>query len=252
MVIKDGSKMSKSKGNVVDPNELVERYGADTVRLFSLFAAPPERDLEWSDQGVEGASRFLFRVYRFVMANRDLLDTAEPVVTTDLNPAGRTLHRKTHQTIERVSRDLDQDFHFNTAISGVMELVNSLHTLTADEAEVKAEPAVVREAVETVLLLLAPMVPHFCEELWEATGHRAPLATTNWPVSDPEAAQEEEITIVVQVNGKVRGRLNVAPDTADDRLKELAQADDKVRSFITDKPVRKIIVVKNKLVNIVV
>jgi len=251
MVIKDGTKMSKSKGNVVDPSELVARYGADTVRLFSLFAAPPERDLEWSDQGVEGASRFLFRVFRFVMANRELFAVSEPV-PTDLNPAGRALHRKTHQTIERVSRDLDNDFHFNTAISGVMELVNTLHSLTGDEAEIKAEPAVVREAVETVLLLLAPMVPHFCEELWEMTGHDQPLDATPWPDFDPEAAREDELTIVVQVNGKVRGRLTVPPDTADDRLKELAQADDKVRSFIADKPVRKIIVVKNKLVNIVV
>ncbi|MDH5297596.1 MAG: leucine--tRNA ligase, partial [Desulfobulbaceae bacterium] len=252
MVIKDGSKMSKSKGNVVDPNELVNRYGADTVRLFSLFAAPPERDLDWSDQGVEGASRFLLRVFRFVMANQGVFAGKGPIDAAALSTAGRALHRKTHQTIQRVTNDLETDFHFNTAISGVMELVNTLHTLAGEEATDKAEAVVVREAVESVLLLLAPMVPHFCEELWARTGHGQPLHAASWPAADPEAAKEDELTIVVQVNGKVRGRLAEPPDTDDEQVKELAQSDDKVRNFIDGKTIRKIIVVKNKLVNIVV
>ena len=252
MVIKDGTKMSKSKGNVVDPSDLIKSYGADTVRLFSLFAAPPERDLDWSDKGVEGASRFLFRVYRFVAGNLETFNTDNSGGISLQNGADRALHRKTHQTIQKVTNDLDTDFHFNTAISGVMELVNSLHSLTAEEAAERASGAVIREAVETILLLLAPMVPHFCEELWEMTGHSQPLHLTPWPAFDSEAAKEDELTIVVQVNGKVRGRLTVAPGTDDEELKRLAQDDEKVVKFIDGKPIRKIIVVKNKLVNIVI
>ncbi|MDA8165924.1 MAG: leucine--tRNA ligase [Desulfobacteraceae bacterium] len=252
MVIKDGSKMSKSKGNVVDPNELVERYGADTVRLFSLFAAPPERDLEWSDQGVEGAYRFLTRVHRFVTANLELVRGATAAVPADLDDTGRALHRKVHQAIRKVGDDLDGKFHFNTAISSVMELVNALTSIVGDSAGGRVVPAVLREAVEAVLLLLSPMVPHFCEELWELTGHAEPLSQAAWPAYDPEAAREEEVTVVVQVNGKVRGRISVPPDTDEDRVKEMALADEKAAKFMEGKPVRKVIVVKNKLVNIVV
>ena len=250
MVIKDGTKMSKSKGNVVDPSHLIERYGADTVRLFSLFAAPPQRDLEWNDKGVEGASRFLTRVHRFIIANLDILTTDEPV--TEQNKADRAQHRKTHQTIQKETNYLDTDFHFNTAISGVMELVNSLHTLTAEDAAERAGNAIVREAVDNILMLLAPMVPHFCEELWELTGHTEPLHNAPWPSFDPEAAKEDELTIVVQVNGKVRGRLTVAPGIDEDELKKLAHSDEKVVKFIAGKEIRKTIVIKNKLINIVV
>jgi leucyl-tRNA synthetase len=251
MVIKDGAKMSKSKGNVVDPHDLVERYGADTIRLFSLFAAPPERDLEWNDQGVEGAFRFLNRVYRFVLAKRDLLTTEKYRLPAELNDAERTLHRKTHQTIRKVTTDIETDFHFNTAISAVMELVNTLFASAGEEGHAQIAPAVILEAVRTTLLLLYPMVPHFCEELWEMTGHPLPLANEPWPGYDAEAAKEEELTIVIQVNGKVRGRLQVAPDIVDDDLKEMAVADEKVKKFVADKPIRKIIVVKKRLVNIV-
>ena len=250
MVIKDGTKMSKSKGNVVDPSTLIERYGADTVRLFSLFAAPPQRDLEWSDKGVEGASRFLTRVHRFIANNIDILTNDE--VLSEQNKADRDLHRKTHQTIQKFTNDLDTDFHFNTAISGVMELVNSLHTLTAEDAAERAGNAIIREAVETILLLMAPMVPHFCEELWELTGHNQPLHLTPWPSFDAEAAKEDELTIVVQVNGKVRGRLTVAPGIDEEELKKLAHSDEKVVKFIEGKEIRKTIVIKNKLINIVV
>jgi leucyl-tRNA synthetase len=252
MVIKDGAKMSKSKGNVVDPGELIKQYGADTVRLFSLFAAPPERDLEWNAQGVEGAFRFLTRVHRFVCANLEMLRQANSEIPADLNDSSRALHRKTHQTIRKVSDDLDGKFHFNTAISSVMELVNTLTSLTGEEAREPVAAAVIKKAVEAVLLLLSPMVPHFCEELWERTGQAAmDLAHSPWPAYDPEAAREEELIIVVQVNSKVRSRLSVQPGTGEEELKRLALADEKTVKFIGDRPIRKIIVVPGKLVNIV-
>jgi len=243
--------MSKSKGNVVDPNDLIQEYGADTVRLFSLFAAPPERDLEWSAQGVEGSSRFLNRVYRLIATNRGLLacDTAIPA---QLSEPGKTLHRKTHQTIKRVTESIEQNFHFNTAISGMMELFNVLATVTGENASEKAEPAVVREAVSILLLLLSPMVPHFAAEMWEYIGNNDPLEKMPWPEFDAEAAREDLLTIVLQVNGKVRSRLQVPADIADDDLARLALADENTVKFVDGKPVKKTIVVKKKLVNIVV
>jgi leucyl-tRNA synthetase len=251
MVIKDGAKMSKSKGNVVDPNELIEEYGADTVRLFSLFAAPPERDLDWSNKGVEGASRFLNRVYRFVENNKDILIDAPEVLPTDLDEKSRELHRKTHQSISKVTRDLENDFHFNTAISAVMELVNLMLSLTSEESEYNIVPSAIKEAVDATLLLLYPMTPHFCSELWEMTGHETSLENKPWPTFNPESAKEEEITIVLQVNGKVRSRLLVSPEIDDDELKELSMQDEKVQKFVANKPIRKVIVVPKKLVNVV-
>ena len=251
MVIKDGSKMSKSKGNVVDPSELIAKYGADTVRLFSLFAAPPERDLDWNDQGVEGAFRFLSRIQRFVADNLDTLHGAEQALPATMGEADRALHRKTHQTIRKVGRDLEGDFRFNTAISAVMELTNTLFAHCGQESKERPQPALIRRAVETILTLLFPMVPHLCAELWEQTGHDQALDAMPWPQYDPEAAKEDEITVVVQVKGKVRGRLQVDPDTGEEELKQLALADEKVKGFIGQAPVRKIIVVPGKLVNIV-
>jgi leucyl-tRNA synthetase len=251
MVIKDGAKMSKSKGNVVDPNELIEEYGADTVRLFSLFAAPPERDLEWSNKGVEGASRFLNRVYRFIENNKDLLATAPELLPSDLDEKSRSLHRKTHQTIRKVTQDLGTNFHFNTAIAAVMELVNLLLSLVSEESEHDIVPAAIKEAVDATLLLLFPMTPHFCSELWEITNHETPLEDQSWPTFNPESAKEEEITVVLQVNGKVRSRLLVSPGIDGDALKELTLQDDKVQKFLGSKPVKKIIVVPKKLVNVV-
>lgn len=252
MVIKDGAKMSKSKGNVVDPNELIEQYGADTVRLFSLFAAPPERDLEWNHQGVEGAFRFLSRIHRFVLDNREMLCAADEELPAAPNEADRALHRKTHQTIRKVSQDIENSFQFNTAISAVMELSNTLLSLNAAGANQQPDPAVTRRAVQTMLTLLFPMVPHLCAELWEASGHSQPLDAICWPPYDPAAAREEEITVVVQVKGKVRGRLQVAPGTSEEELQKLALADEKVKNFIGASQVRKVIVVPDKLVNIVV
>ena len=252
MVIKDGAKMSKSKGNVVDPNVLIDKYGADTVRLFSLFAAPPERDLDWNDQGVEGAFRFLNRIYRFIADNMSTIAADDLSMPAELNTAERTLNRKMHQTIRKVGSDLEERFHFNTAISAVMELANTLFSLTGENAKVPIAPAVIKESLEAILTLLSPMVPHFCEELWTMTGHATSLDNKPWPDFDPDAAKEEELTIVVQVNGKVRSRLLVSPEIADDDLKEMALTDEKVKKFIADKDIRKVIVVKKKLVNIVV
>lgn len=249
MVIKDGTKMSKSKGNVVDPDTLIKQYGADTVRLFSLFAAPPERDLEWSDQGVEGASRFLLKLYRFVVVNGR---GDAGVIPATLDGSSRILHRKIHQTIHKFSTDIENDFHFNTCISSVMELMNTLSAHGGEPSENKAHPAVVRFAIETIIKLLYPMVPHVCAELWQITGHSDPLDTQTWPVADPEAAKEDELTIVVQICGKVRNRLQVPAGTDEEQLKALALGDQRIQKFVGDSPVRKIIVVKDKLVNIVV
>lgn len=250
MVIKDGAKMSKSKGNVVDPHDLITEYGADTVRLFSLFAAPPEKDLEWNAQGVEGCSRFLNRVFRFINARPEL--SKAPVLPAELNQAGRELHRKTHQTIKRVTENIENNFHFNTAISGCMELFNSMTSLSDPDKKEQAEDGTIFEAASSLLILLSPMVPHFCAELWEGLGNTDSIEDHAWPQFDAEAAKEDLLTIVVQVKGKVRSRLEVPADTSDDEIKALALADSNVLRFIEGQTVKKTIVVKKKLVNIVV
>ncbi|MDY0350942.1 MAG: leucine--tRNA ligase [Desulfobulbaceae bacterium] len=250
MVIKDGAKMSKSKGNVVDPNDLIERYGADTVRLFSLFAAPPERDLEWNAQGVDGASRFLNKVYRLILACRPCFSGPDTVPDpAEMNDAGRALHRKTHQTIKKVTDSIESNFHFNTAISAVMELINLAAGMIPEGRE--PDRPVMRACLETSLLLLYPMVPHFCEEMWEMTGHGQTMERARWPVFDPDGAREDEITVIVQVNGKVRSRLTVAADIDDAALEGRALDDEKIRKFTAGRQPKKIIVVQRKLVNIV-
>ena len=247
-------KMSKSKRNVVDPNVLLERYGADTTRLFCLFAAPPERDLEWSDQGVEGSARFLNRVWRLAGT---WLDVVQGVASYDgpvesLPDTLRQTYRKAHQTIEKVTRDIEDRFHFNTAISAVMELVNQMHAVGPDDGGADQRKGVMRHALETVILLLSPIVPHFAQELWHALGHAQSTLAVPWPVCSKDALVQEEATIVVQVNGKLRGRFTTAVDTDDDTVKQLALADERVQKFVGDKAPKKIVVVKNKLVNIVV
>ncbi len=255
MVIKDGSKMSKSKGNVVDPNDLINEYGADTVRLFSLFAAPPEKDLEWNAKGVEGAFRFINRIYRYVMGHKELLaQTTDGKIEIHCE-ADQALHRKTHQTIQRVSLNIESNFHFNTAISGIMELFNTLTTLAPLESDKTREtvtPGLIHEAVQTILLLLSPMVPHFCAELWQQMGNTRPIDQEQWPELDIEAAKEEELTLVLQVNGKVRSRLQVPADISDEEIKKRALSDENALKIIADKPVKKIIIVQKKLVNIVI
>ncbi len=250
MVIKDGAKMSKSKGNVVDPHDLIHEFGADTVRLFSLFAAPPEKDLEWSSQGVEGASRFLNRVFRFIEANittlRDRTDDGG-----EISGKSREVHRKCHQTIKKVTRDIENSFHFNTAISAIMELFNTLSSLTGNDDN-PIHKTILQETIDTMLLLLSPMVPHFAAEMWERCGHNGSIEMRNWPKLDENAAKDELLTIVLQVNGKVRSRIEVEADIDDKILKEMALADEKIISFLEDSPVKKIIVVQKKLVNIVI
>ena len=250
MVIKDGAKMSKSKGNVVDPDYLIERYGADTARLFSIFAAPPERDLEWSDQGVEGASRFLHRLWRIADRGRSWLGGDVGVAAS--GDAARALRRLTHRTIARVTDDVERRNHLNTAVAAIMELVNGYADLVQAEAPADASlAAVVREAAQTTLRLLAPFVPHLASELWEGLGI-APLAEVAWPTCDEAALEEETVEMVIQVNGKVRGRFTVAKDTDEDAMLDRALADERVRAHIDGKTIRKTLVVPGRLVSIVV
>ena len=249
MVIKDGAKMSKSKGNVVDPDALISKYGADTARLFSLFAAPPEKDLDWNDQGVEGSFRFLNRIWKLVHDRLDLIRNAGPLDLDSLSPDERTLRRAVHKTIRKVSEDLEERFHFNTAIASVMELLNVLQPANLSSPQF---PAVMKEALQSVILLMAPFVPHITEELWQRLGNTSPLTLASWPEYDRSAVVDEELLVVVQVNGKLRSKITVAAGTGEDELKALALADEKVAQFIEGLTVRKVICVQGKLVNIVV
>ncbi|MGD1972898.1 MAG: leucine--tRNA ligase, partial [Desulfobacterales bacterium] len=246
-------KMSKSKKNVIDPNILLNKYGADTTRFFCLFAAPPERDLEWSEQGVEGGFRFLNRVWRLAAAVMDRLEDVQPFDgdPDNLADALQGLYRKTHQTIQRVTRDIENRFHFNTAISAVMELFNTMSALDMQKKD-DDQLSVMRFAMESLTLLLSPIVPHFAEELYEALGHRSSVLLAPWPQYREDAIVEDEVLIVVQVNGKLRSRFQVATDTNEETVKERAMTDERILKFISGKTIRKVIVVKNKLVNIVV
>ncbi len=239
-------KMSKSKKNVVDPDHLIAHFGADTARLFSLFAAPPEKDLEWNEQGVEGCHRFLGRVWRAVAENQELIRSAP--IPTETEGAGRDLRRQVHRTIRKVTEDVDGRFHFNTAISAIMELVNSIYGFE----EKDRFPGVLREALESVVRLLAPFVPHISEELWSEMGHDGGLDAAGWPQWESKALIEEEKTIVVQVNGKVRSKVVVPADATDEEVKAAALADANVLRFIEEQTVVKVIVVPGRLVNVVV
>ncbi len=247
-------KMSKSKKNVVDPQDLIDQYGADTVRMFCLFASPPERDLEWSEQGVDGAYRFLCRVWRLVADNfREIGESPVYEPGGDLDPELKALHRKTHETIKRVTRDIEDRFHFNTAIAAVMELVNDVNRLlSADRQKDKVLWSVVREAVETIITLLSPVVPHIADELWGMTGHPECLLEVPWPAFSPEALEVETQVIVVQVNGKVRSRIELPVSSIEEEIQARALADERVVKFIEGKPLKKVIVVQRKLVNVVV
>jgi leucyl-tRNA synthetase len=239
-------KMSKSKKNVIDPNALIDRYGADTARLFSLFASPPEKDLEWNEQGVEGCARFLGRVWRAVGDSLPLVEAADS--GSPLSSEAAELQRKTHQTIKKVSADIDGRFHFNTAIAAIMELVNAIYAFDQGSEQ----PAVLREALETVVRLLNPFVPHISEELWQALGHQQSVEAAGWPVWNEAALASETLELVVQVNGKVRGKIAVAVTAEREELEQTALQEQNVQRFIADKQVRKIIVVPQRLINIVV
>lgn len=248
MVLKDGAKMSKSKGNTVDPQELIEKYGADTVRLFMMFAAPPEQSLEWSDDGVQGSFRFLKRFWSAVVEHADK-GPAGAVEVDALNDTQKELRRKTHQTIAKIGDDIGRRHSFNTAVAAAMELLNAINKL-GDESD--AGRAVARESLEAVVIMLSPMVPHICHALWQELGHESALIDQRWPEFDESALQLDVIEIVVQVNGKLRGRISVAADAARDVVEAAALADENVQRFVADKDIRKIIVVPGRLVNIVV
>ncbi|RJX35898.1 MAG: leucine--tRNA ligase [Desulfarculus sp.] len=255
MVIKDGAKMSKSKGNVVDPNDMVQRYGADTVRLFVLFASPPEKDLEWSDQGVEGANRFLQRLWRLGLAVAEEAGGVAPYAGGgSLGGPLAELRVKTHDTIKRVTQDAVQAMQYNTAIARVMELVNAISLVQQDEA-LKGQPqreAVLREAIEAAVILISPMAPHIADELWRRLGHEGYLINQPWPAFDQAVLVQEEKLVVVQVSGKVRAKLTLPADADDAALQAAALAEEKVQKFIAGQAVKKVIVVQGKLVNIVV
>jgi len=246
-------KMSKSKKNVVDPNVLLEKYGADTTRLFCLFAAPPERDLEWSEQGVEGGYRFLNRIWRLAWNWIDSIKDATPFNGSPdlLEGETREMFKKTHETIYKVTKDIEDRFHFNTAISAIMELVNTMYGIDPVKSDTQ-DIEVMRFAMESVALLLSPIVPHFAEEIWETLGVESSVLLASWPSYREDALLKDELLIVIQVNGKVRSRFHVDVDADDNKIKSLALSDERVQKFINNKTIKKIIVVKKKLVNIVV
>ena len=238
-------KMSKSKRNIVDPDHLINTYGADTARLFSLFAAPPENDLQWSEKGVEGAHRFIQRIWAFVHDNMEKLAPVKGLL-----PEGRSpLLRKTHQTIMRVTRDIERQYHFNTAIAAMMELVNML---TAFEPSVQEDLRQMRFALERLLLMISPFCPHAAEELWETMGMPSSIQREPWPGYDEEAAKEDEIELVIQVNGKVRTKVMVPQGLSDEELKERAMALSRIQEAVSGKQIKNVFAVKGKLVNIVV
>jgi leucyl-tRNA synthetase len=254
MVLKDGTKMSKSKGNVVSPEEIIAKYGADTARLFILFAAPPERDLEWSDQGVEGAFRFLNRVWRLIAHYADLIADVVPYQASgaELGGAEKEVRRLTHYAIKKVTEDIATRFNFNTAISTIMELVNGLYVYKEKVNAAEQNLAVIKEALESLMVLIAPFAPHMGEELWEATGHQASVHLQQWPVFIPEAIVRDEVEIVVQLNGKVREKLILTANLSPQAMEEFVLGQAPVQVLLEGKIVVKVISVPNKLVNIVV
>jgi leucyl-tRNA synthetase len=244
MVIKDGAKMSKNKGNVVSADDMIERFGADTGRVFELFAAPPEKDLEWTDAGAKGCYGFLGRVFRFITRN---LEKADATSTVERTAADRKVLRKLHQILKRVTDDFETRWHFNTSIAGIMEFVNELY---ANEADLT--PAVLADVIEELTLILGPFAPYMTQEVWELMGRTGPVFRQPWPEYDEELAKEEGAEVILQVNGKLRSKLFVPFGTSREELEALAKADDKIQAHIAGKQIAKAIVVPDKLVNIVV
>jgi leucyl-tRNA synthetase len=267
MVLKNGQVMSKSKGNVVDPDDMLQKYGADALRLYVMFVAPPEKEVEWSDAGLEGSFRFLVRVWRLVDHWAETIGgEGMPSCGDDCNEAERALRRKTHDTIRRVTADIEERMHLNTAVSSLMELVNELYAFsesTPHGAPSRGEPpvgriertqtiAVLCEAISALVIMISPVAPHMAEELWEKLGHPGGLRSAAWPTFDAEVAKAEELVVPVQINGKVRARLTVPAGLSDDDLRERALADGSVKAHTTGKTIRKVVVAKGPLVSVVV
>ncbi|MGQ9507852.1 MAG: leucine--tRNA ligase [Thermodesulfobacteriota bacterium] len=244
-------KMSKSKKNVVDPEYLIEKYGADTARMFCLFAAPPEKDLDWSDQGVEGSFRFLNRVWRLLWEHAPRLKDLPPLpFGMSLEGEQRFLRQKTHQTIKKVTEDIER-FHFNTAISAIMELVNEIYSSGLKNEEDEISKRVLREAIEITVVLLSPFVPHIAEELWQQLGNQESILMRDWPEYDPEAIQKEELLIVVQINGKLRDRIMVPSSYGEEEIKDLVLRSERIKRYVEGKEIKKVFFVPQKLINIV-
>ena len=267
MVLKDGAVMSKSKGNVVDPDTMLEKYGADALRVYVMFVAPPEKEVEWSDSGLAGSFKFLVKVWKLVDHWAETIGgEGMPACGEDCTGAERALRRKTHDTIRRVTNDIEERMHLNTAVSSLMELVNELYAFsegTAHDGPTRGEPpvaaierpqtiAVLREAIDALVVMISPFAPHMAEELWQMLGHADGLAKSAWPSFDPAVAKAEEVVVPVQINGKIRARLTVRADTSDDELRELALANGTVKSHTAGKTIRKILVAKGPLVSVVV
>ena len=259
MVIKNGAKMSKSKGNVVDPNHLIETYGADTARLFSLFAAPPEKDLEWSDEGVQGGFRFLQRVWRLVyewLESGPNRDPSKAVDFSSASPRVRALRRLTHQSIQKVTSDIEDGYQFNTAIAALMSFYNGLSRDLSEPSPAKEEAdlhsIVFSEAIHHLVVLLSPFAPHLSESLWQALGHTPSILDVPWPGFNEDAMKEEEIEVVVQINGKVRSRFSAPSGMSDQDLRSRALSDTKIQSWIDGRPIKKVFVIRGRLLNIVV
>jgi leucyl-tRNA synthetase len=242
MVLNDGEVMSKSKGNIVDPDGIIKKYGADTLRLYILFAGPPETEMEWNDKGIEGSFRFLNRVWRLVEQTKDQRPKTKEFRREEI----KKLKRKTHETIKRVTEDIEQ-FQFNTAISAIMELVNAVYS-----TQHAAQSPELKEAVETVVILLSPFVPHICEEMWTNLGHKPSILNAKWPEYDQEVLKQDEVVVVIQVNGKVRARLNLPVNVGETELKEAVLSDETVKKWTEGKPVKNFVMVPNKLVNLVI
>lgn len=245
MIIKDGAKMSKSKGNVVSPDELIKRFGADTVRLYTLFIGPPEKDAEWQEQGVEGAFRFLARLWRLVIGQQD---RGEEKLEGEAMDA-KEVHFRLHATVKKVTEDLEGDFHFNTAVSACMEFLNSLYRFRPLSLE---DRRLFRESLETLIRLLAPFVPHMAEELWSRLGHERTIFREKWPAYDSQALQREEEEIVIQVAGRVRSRLRVGREISEEELRKLVLQDAKVKEWVNGKEIKRVVVIPHHLVNVVI
>lgn len=252
MVYKDGAKMSKSKGNVVSPDEIIERYGADTARLFILFAAPPEKDLDWSEQGVEGCHRFLRRVWRLLEDCIGLLPAQAGRAARENGSAETELRRILHGTIKKVTGDIEKRFNFNTAISAIMELVNAIYDYRRDRAMEREDRHLLQEALQSMILLLAPFAPHLAEEAWQIMGGRGSVHLQAWPDYDPSALTVEKVEVAIQVNGRVRGRMTVSVGSAEEILLKAAREQPRIRELLQGKKIVRHIVVPDKLVNIVI